>query len=69
MTQAGTFMADMPYEALHAYIFIARGIMYGSCGGPQEEAVAMQHLLRAMKSGDVDPYLIFLVFLNDESVL
>ena len=69
MTQTGSSMVDIPYEALHAYIFIARGIIYESCGGPQEEAVAMQHLLRAMKSGDVDPYLIFLVFLDDESVL
>lgn len=69
MTQTGTLMVDTPYEALHTYVLIARGIIYGSCGGLREEALATQHLLSAMRSGDVDPHIIFLVFLDDESVL
>ncbi len=68
MAHTGT-LTDVSCEPWHTYVYIARGIIYGSCSCPNMEMEAIRFLLTAMKSGKVDPHLILLVFLNDESVL
>ncbi|MBP6889004.1 MAG: hypothetical protein KBC83_00905 [Candidatus Moranbacteria bacterium] len=57
------------YVHLRVYVLVARSVASGTCGGPRVEAVAIQHLVSAMASGDVDPHIVFAVFLDPTSIL